>query len=444
MRPRFRKVRSRTRRRSRSDHSGKASLKLNRPTRAQARPEVVAAKGQNLAEAACEPRGRIPRRRKTPAAATYSMRSRKLGARLTRSGADRTGEEAFNRAGHRSVKYDWDHHRLAHSLLRAFCVGNPSIPRPLARAVIPNSLSVILRRLSLVGAQLRIEEPVLATEVIDIRRFDPGDFVPLFQAEAQAWTRPVALGPRARRPRDLELPGGQASRRLRPGQRRTHRRLQLFLCEGEKGLVGDFFLAPAFRAPCRSLLNHVLRRSSPRRASAAWKPNCPISARKKLEPCFHEYGFTSYMRRFMSTWKTRRSHRQPRGSGAFVIEPWERRHDHLAADSSTARIGDTSMPSSMTSTPASEGADRLIDNIFDLRGCGEPVPQHHWSPSSRQRKAGGPVALTTVRRQYGAHSSGGGGLGISVWRSRDRTAGSGFSRSRKPRSPGSLTNRHRP
>jgi ribosomal protein S18 acetylase RimI-like enzyme len=243
---------------------------------------------------------------------------------------------------------------------------------------------------------LRIEEPVLATEVIDIRRFDPGDFAPLFQAEAQAWNHQLRWdhAPAAR-----VISNCLADRRLVGYALVNEGRIEgysFFLCEDEKGLVGDFFLAPAFRHHAVSLLNHVLETLTATPGVRRVEAQLPHFSAEELEPCFHEYGFTSYMRRFMSLGLG--APRQPAVPAAFVIEPWERRHDHLAAEFIYRTYRGHIDAVINDQYASSEGADRLIDNIFDLRGCGEPVSQASLVAVHRAtQRLAGLVALTTVR-----------------------------------------------
>jgi len=83
---------------------------------------------------------------------------------------------------------------------------------------------------------------------------------------------------------------------------------------------------------------------------------------------------------------------------AFAIEPWDRRHDRLAAEF-IYRTYRGHIDAVINDQYASqEGAEKLIDNIFDLRGCGEPVPQASLVAIDRAtQRLAGLVALTTVR-----------------------------------------------
>src|ERR1051326_2427200 len=98
----------------------------------------------------------------------------------------------------------------------------------------------------------------MPTEVIDIRRFKPGDFALLFQAEAKAWNEDLRWdhAPAAR-----VILNCLEDKRLAGYALVSDGRIEgysFFLSEAEKGLVGDFFMAPDFRRQAPQLLNHVL------------------------------------------------------------------------------------------------------------------------------------------------------------------------------------------
>jgi ribosomal protein S18 acetylase RimI-like enzyme len=85
-------------------------------------------------------------------------------------------------------------------------------------------------------------------------------------------------------------------------------------------------------------------------------------------------------------------------SPAFVVEPWERRHDHIAAELIYATYRGHVDAVINDQYASREGAERLLDNIFELRGCGEPVPHASWVAFHRGTQSlAGLVALTTVR-----------------------------------------------
>lgn len=232
--------------------------------------------------------------------------------------------------------------------------------------------------------------------MIDIRRFDPGAFRHLFEAEAQAWNDDLHwdYAPAAR-----VILNCLADRRLSgyalviDGQIEGY---SFFIDEVEKGLVGDFYVTPGFREHAEKLIDHVLETLTATPGVSRVEAQLPHFSSEALEPRFREYGFRSYLRRFMALDLANRRSSAPPGS--FVIEPWERRHDNLAAEF----IHDTyrgHIDAVINDQYAShEGAERLIDNIFELRGCGEPLAQaSHVAFHRASHRMAGLVALTTVR-----------------------------------------------
>ena len=240
------------------------------------------------------------------------------------------------------------------------------------------------------------QRSTLPTEVIDIRRFEPSDFASLFQAEARAWNDELRWdhAPAAR-----VISNCLADKRLAGYALLYEGRIEgysFFLCESEKGLVGDFFVAPNFRNEAPKLMNHVLETLTATPGVRRVEAQLPHFSADELEPCFGEYGFKSYLRRFMIL--KLENARPGRMLPGFAVEPWERRHDHLAADFiyRTYRGHIDAVINDQYAT--NEGAERLIDNIFDLRGCGEPVPKASLVAIHRgTQRLAGLVALTAVR-----------------------------------------------
>ena len=236
----------------------------------------------------------------------------------------------------------------------------------------------------------------MSTEVIDIRHFEPGHFVSLFQAEARAWNNELRWN---HAPAARVISNCLADKRLSGYALVSAGRIEgysFFLCEGEKGLVGDFFVAPAFQRESAMLLTHVLETMTATPGVRRVEAQLPHFDADELEHCFREYGFRSYVRRFMALKLYTSS--QPKVPSGFVIEPWERRHDDLAADFiyHTYQGHIDAVINDQYATR--EGAERLLDNIFDLRGCGEPVPQASLVALHRAtQRLAGMVALTSVR-----------------------------------------------
>jgi len=133
--------------------------------------------------------------------------------------------------------------------------------------------------------------PILATEVIDIRRFEPSDFLPLFQAEAQAWNDDLRWdhAPAAR-----VISNCLADKRLAGYALVIGGRIEgysFFLCESEKGLVGDFFVTPKYHDQVLNLLTHVLETLTAVPGVQRVEAQLPHFSADELEPCFREHGF---------------------------------------------------------------------------------------------------------------------------------------------------------
>jgi ribosomal protein S18 acetylase RimI-like enzyme len=87
-------------------------------------------------------------------------------------------------------------------------------------------------------------------------------------------------------------------------------------------------------------------------------------------------------------------------TGDFAIEPWERKHDRLAAQLlfQTYRNHVDAVINDQYATEG--GSSRLIDNIMYQRGCGDPLPKASKVAIHRTTgKLAGVLALTCVRPQ---------------------------------------------
>ena len=124
----------------------------------------------------------------------------------------------------------------------------------------------------------------LASEVIDIRRFEAADFARLLQAEERTWGDALRwdYAPSAR-----IITACLADKRLAGYALVNQGRIEgysFFVCEDDKGLIGDFFVIPnggAGQAP--RLLEHVLETllaiPGVRRVATASRPTCAASWR---------------------------------------------------------------------------------------------------------------------------------------------------------------------
>ncbi len=249
----------------------------------------------------------------------------------------------------------------------------------------------------------------MSFEVIDIRRLHADDFAPLLEAEGHAWCEHLHwdYAPAAR-----VITACLTDRRLNGYALVNGGSVEgysFYICEGDKGLIGDCFVADRAAQPgdVFRLLDHVLE------TLLAWpgirriETQLPHFSAEALEPCFSRHGFHTYVRRFMllnlDGSYGRRSEfgaTEALHAGEFVIEPWERRHDQqavqLICQTYRGHI-DAAINDQYASAP---GSARLIENIVELRGCGEQVPRASLiALHAPTRKLAGLVALTGVRRQ---------------------------------------------
>ena len=251
------------------------------------------------------------------------------------------------------------------------------------------------------------EELILASEIIDIRHFQADAFGPLLQVESRAWGEELRWDYEASM---RVISQCLAEQRLSGYALVNDGRIEgysFFVCEGEKGLVGDLFVVnDAARERALHLLDHVLETLLAVPGVKRVEAQLPHYRTEELEPRFGEYGFKTYSRRFMACSfdgpQTRFGSQHTPAHFAlsdFAIETWERRHDSLAAQliAHTYRGHIDAVINDQYASAA--GASRLIGNIFDLRGCGEPLPQAclvaYHVPTG---KLAGLVALTGVHR----------------------------------------------
>ena len=250
----------------------------------------------------------------------------------------------------------------------------------------------------------------MSSEVIDIRRLDADDFAPLLQAEERSWGEQLHwdYAPAAR-----VIKACLADRRLNGYALVNGGNVEgysFYVCEGDKGLIGDCYVAePALRpADVFRLLEHVLETLMAWPGVRRIETQLPHFSAESLEPCFRRHSFRCFVRRFMlinlneSYAEPSDSHPAPGilRSGEFLIEPWERRHDRQAIRliCDTYRTHVDAAINDQYATPA--GASRLIENIVELRGCGEQIPRASLvAIHTPTRDLAGLVALTGVRRQ---------------------------------------------
>jgi ribosomal protein S18 acetylase RimI-like enzyme len=228
----------------------------------------------------------------------------------------------------------------------------------------------------------RLRELLLASEIIDIRRFQASAFTPLLQAESRAWGEQLRWD---YEPSMRVISSCLADQRLSGYALVNNGRIDgysFFVCEGEKGLIGDLFVVnDAARSQTLHLLDHVLETLLATPGVKRVEAQLPHYTTEELEPHFRQYGFRAFERRFMACkldgpWPG--SALQPAPGrftpSDFSIQTWERRYDSMAAHliAHTYRGHVDAVINDQYASAA--GASRLIDNIFELKGCGEPLP----------------------------------------------------------------------
>ena len=252
----------------------------------------------------------------------------------------------------------------------------------------------------------------MATEIVDIRQFGASDFTALLAAESEAWrvnlrwdysgsARLIAACLNERRLTGYAL----------VDQRRVSG-YSFFLYEGEKALIGDLFVEPGREPRAPALLEHVLETLMATPGVRRIEAQLAHFGAGELEPAFLSRGFKSYLRKFMLLPLTNRS--AYRGGGvppttpnaattnhldeAFSSERWERKYDRQAASLlyHTYRDHVDAVINDQYSSTA--GAARLVENIVQMRGCGEFIePASSVIIHHATRKLAGVLALTAVR-----------------------------------------------
>lgn len=254
----------------------------------------------------------------------------------------------------------------------------------------------------------------MAVEIIDIRLFDAHDFTSLLEAESRAWRAGLRWDYTASARLIVSC---LAEKRLSGYALVNERRIRgysFFLYEGEKGLIGDLFVEPngQTREQALLLLEHVIETLLGTPGLRRVEAQLPHFSLEELEACFSGHCFEVYLRKFMALSLAPRPapsqlllvDRSARGNAAtklamdFSIEPWERRHDRQAAQllySTYRHHVDAIINDQYRSV---SGTTRLIENIVQLRGCGEHLSQASFVAIHRStRKLAGILALTAVR-----------------------------------------------
>ena len=267
--------------------------------------------------------------------------------------------------------------------------------------------------------------PTLANpEIIDIRRFKAADFRPLLDAESRVWAEALRW--------DYISASHLVSTCLDEQRLSGYALLNgggidgygFYFYEAEKALIGDLFVMPGDDAKDRAvvLLERVLETLLATPGLGRVEAQLPHFHREDLDACFRAHGFESYLRRFMAVplvaWDCPRDSSgsgvhggarppamcDPRVSSEFLIEPWDRRHDHQVAQlihHTYHRHVDGLINDQYTSA---EGATRLMETITHLGGCGEYLPDESYVAIHRPtRRVVALLALTAVRPHRTAH-----------------------------------------
>ncbi len=270
------------------------------------------------------------------------------------------------------------------------------------------------------GAEDRVNR--LALEIIDIRRFNGRDFLPILRQEGQIWASALHWDYSTS---EVTIVNVLEEHRLSGFALADGGRILgycFFFYEGEKGLIGNLFLEPSCPqvASAERLLEHSLETLLATPGIRRVETQLPHFTFEALEPSFRAHGFAGFRRRFMIL--SLRDHsaaaretappacsdetgksaleRVPLERGDFLIEPWERHHDRQAAQLIYFTYRHH-IDATINDQYASEaGAARLIENIVHHRGCGEVLPGASRVAVHRPtRKLAGVLALTAVRPQ---------------------------------------------
>jgi ribosomal protein S18 acetylase RimI-like enzyme len=257
------------------------------------------------------------------------------------------------------------------------------------------------------------EESFVESEIIDIRRLEVSAFSELMQAESRAWNEGLYW--------DFTSSSCVISTCLKEKRLSGYalvldgivRGYCFFFCDGEKGLIGDLFVAPASASldQVLELLEHanetLLAIPGLRRVEA----QLPHYTFEDLESNFTSWNYQGYRRRFMAlslaewqptAWSVSGSSGPVRQTtprlDEFWIAPWEQKYAREAAEllfGAYQNHVDAAINDQYSSLP---GAIRLIDNIVHHEGCGQHLEQVSKLAIHRSaRKLAGVLTVTAVR-----------------------------------------------
>ena len=280
-------------------------------------------------------------------------------------------------------------------------------------------------------------ESAVASEIIDIRRFEVSAFSELLDAEAHAWNEGLYW--------DFTSSARVISNCLKDKRLSGYalvldsviRGYCFFFCDGEKGLMGDLFVAPQHVGldEALRLLEHanetLLATPGLRRVEA----QLPHYAFEDLEDNFTSWNYSGYRRRFMALslpewWRYAAS--EPGASDSarratarldeFWIGPCDKKYAREASELVFGAYYDHVDAAINDQYSSLAGTTRLLDNILHYQGCGEFLEQASKVAIHRiTRKLAAVLTVTSVRSDTAhipqiavARTLQGGGLGTAL------------------------------
>jgi ribosomal protein S18 acetylase RimI-like enzyme len=230
------------------------------------------------------------------------------------------------------------------------------------------------------------EDPILTSEIIDLRRFASREIKPLLDIESREWDANLRwnYASAARL-----ISAGVEEKRLSGYALLTAGRMSgysFFFYEDAKGLIGNLYVQPGGSRlqSAQTLLEHILETLLATPGIARVETQLPHFSLEELGAQFRSQGFSAFLRRFMAVPLPGRTPRPPdfdpeKAAKREILQdveivPWERRHDHQAArllfevyrNHVDAKINDH--------YKSLQGSTRLVENIVRHWGCGENLP----------------------------------------------------------------------
>jgi ribosomal protein S18 acetylase RimI-like enzyme len=248
----------------------------------------------------------------------------------------------------------------------------------------------------------------LASQVIDIRQFSARQFRPLLQAESQAWLEGLHwdYAPSAELISTYLNEKRLSGFALLEGGRLTG--YCLYFREGPKGMIGDLFVMGQASNTVAPLLERTLDTLTGMAGVRRIEAQLPHLSIKQVSPYFHARSFQVYNRQFMTLHFTTNGGfmpppeelalRTPLPANDFELEPWERKHDHEAAQLLHHAYQNHIDAAINDQYRTFAGARRLVESIIRQRGCGDYLD--YASTVAVHRSTGrlaGILGLTAVR-----------------------------------------------